>query len=92
MIIFELVIVFSEKTDVPQPWIFSFSAVVTLKIRSRSPKSNHFFVMSQLYIHENLVKIQQPIHKILYRQDSVMRRQRDLHQNQYVPLPRWLGT
>ena len=30
--------------------IFSFSTAVTLKIRSRSPKSNQFFVMSQLYI------------------------------------------
>ena len=27
---------FSEKTDVPQLWIFSFSTAVTLKIRSRS--------------------------------------------------------
>ena len=28
----------------------SFSTAVTLKIRSRSPKSNLYFVMSQLYI------------------------------------------
>ena len=47
--------VFSEKTDVPQPCIFSYSTAVTLKIRSRSPKSNQFFVMSKLCIHENLV-------------------------------------
>ena len=41
----ELVVVFSEKTDVPTPRIFSFSTAVTLKTRSRSPKStgNQFF-------------------------------------------------
>ena len=36
----------------PQPWIFSFSTAVILKIRPWSPKSNQFFVMSQLYDHE----------------------------------------
>ena len=51
--------------------IFSFSTAVTLKIRSRSPKSNLFFVMSQLYMHVNLVRIQPLVHKILYRQESV---------------------
>ena len=30
--------------------IFSFCTAVTLKIRSRSPKSNQSFIMSQLYI------------------------------------------
>ena len=45
--------VFSEKTDVLPPH-FSFFTAVTSKIRSRSPKSNQFFVTSQLYIHENL--------------------------------------
>ena len=52
------VTVFSEKKDVPQSWIFSFSTTVILKIRSRSPKSNQFFVMSQLHSHKNLVRIQ----------------------------------
>ena len=33
----QLVTVFSEKIDVPQPLIFSFSTAMTLKIRSRSP-------------------------------------------------------
>ena len=56
----------------PQPWIFSFSTAVTLKIRSRSPKSK-FFVMSKSYIYENLVRIQLLVYKIhvLCRQESV---------------------
>ena len=54
------------------PLIFIFTIAVTLKIRSRSPKSKQFFVMSQLYIHEKLVRIQPLVHKILCRQDSVM--------------------
>ena len=50
--------VFSERKQM-SPTEFSgfFSTTVTLKIRSRSPKSNKFFVMSQLYIHENLERI-----------------------------------
>ena len=62
-----VVMVFSEKTDVPKPWFFHFSTVVTLKIISRSTQSNQFFVMSQLYIHENLERIQPLVHKILCR-------------------------
>ena len=50
------------------PWIFSFSTAVTLKIRSRSPKSKQFFIMFQLHIHENSVRIQPLIQKLLYRQ------------------------
>ena len=56
----------------PKSWLFSFSIAVPLKIRSRSPKSNQFFVMSQLYIHENLARIHTLVHKILCRQESVM--------------------
>ena len=41
------------------------------KNRSRSPQSNQFFVISKLYIHENLVRIQPLVHKILCRQKSV---------------------
>ena len=66
----KLISVFSEKTDVPQPWIFSFSTAVTLKIRSRSLKSNKFFVMSHIYIPENLVRIQRTVHKILFWQKT----------------------
>ena len=47
-----------------------FSTGVTLKIRSKSRKANQFFVMSQLYMHENLVRIQALVHKKLYRQES----------------------
>ena len=39
----DLATVFSEKTDAPPTWIFSFSTAVTLKIRPRSPQSNQFF-------------------------------------------------
>ena len=59
---------FSEKTDVPPPWICSFSTAVTLKIRLRSSKSNQPFVKSQLYIHKNLLRIQPLVPKILCRQ------------------------
>ena len=56
----------------PHPtMIFSFSTAVTLKIKSRSQKSDQFFVMSQVYTHENLVKIQPLVHKKLRRQGSV---------------------
>ena len=34
----------------------SLSPAVTLKIRSMSPKPNQLFIMSQFYIHANLVK------------------------------------
>ena len=37
---------------------------VHLKIRSRSPKANQFFIVSQYYIHANLIKICQPVHEI----------------------------
>ena len=52
--------------------IFRFSTAVTLKIKSRSPKLNQFFVMSQLYIHGNLVRIKPLGHKKLCRQENVM--------------------
>ena len=42
----------------------SLSPAVTLKIRSRSPKPNQLFIMSQCYIHANLVKIHPPVHEI----------------------------
>ena len=37
---------------------------LTLKNRSGSPKSNQLFIMSQCYIHANLVEICQPVHEI----------------------------
>ena len=39
------------------PKFYIQSADVTLKMRSRSPKSNHFFPMSQGCLHASLVKI-----------------------------------
>ena len=47
---------------------FSFSTAVILKIRSRSPSSYQFFVMSH-YV--NLVRLQPVVYKILCRQESV---------------------
>ena len=44
---------------------------ISTKIRSPSPNSNQFFVMSELHIHANLVRIQPLVHKILCRQESV---------------------
>ena len=49
----------------------SLSPAVTLKIRSRSPKPNQLFNMSQCYIHANLVKIHPPVHEISCKQESV---------------------
>ena len=42
----------------------SLSPALTLKNRSRSPKSNQLFIMSQCYIHANLVEICRPVHEI----------------------------
>ena len=49
----------------------SLSPAVTLKIRSRSPKSDQLIIVSQCYIHANLVKIHPPIHDISCKQESV---------------------
>ena len=49
----------------------SLSPAVTLKIRSRSPKPNRLIIMSQCYIHANLVKIHLPVHEISCKQESV---------------------
>ena len=46
----------------------SLSPAVTLKIRSKSPKPNQLFIMSQCYIHANLVKIHPPVHEISCKQ------------------------
>ena len=49
----------------------SLSPAVTLKIRSKSPKPNQLFNMSQCYIHANLAKIHPPVHEISCKQESV---------------------
>ena len=49
----------------------SLSPAVTLKIRSRPPKPNQLIIMSQCYIHANLVKIHPPVHEISCKQESV---------------------
>ena len=46
------------------PKFGSLSPAKTLKNRSRSPKPNLPFIMSQCYIHANLVEICQPVHEI----------------------------
>ena len=45
---------------------------VTLKMRSRSPKSNNFFLMSQWLFCVSLVKIQQLVQEIECRQGSFL--------------------
>ena len=75
----------------------SFSTAVTLKIRSRSPKYNHFFGMSQLYIHANLVRIQTLVQDIEQTRKCDVKvnakarcqQQRDQHQKQCPPDLRW---
>ena len=47
------------------------SPALTLKIRSRSPKPNQLFKMSQCYIHANLVKIHPSVHEISCKQENV---------------------
>ena len=49
----------------------SLSPAMTLKIRSRSPKPKQLFIMSQCYIHANLVKIHPTVHEISCKQGSV---------------------
>ena len=48
----------------------SLSPAVTLKIRSRSPKPNQLFIMSQFYVHANLATIRQPVHEISWKQEK----------------------
>ena len=78
----EQLTVFSEKTDVlPQLRIFSFSTAVTLKNRSRSAKSNKFFVVSQLYIPENLVRIGQLVQDTLQTKKCYRKKDKKVLQN-----------
>ena len=49
----------------------SLSPAVTLKIRSRSPKPTQLIIISQRYIHANLVKIHPLVHEISCKQESV---------------------
>ena len=49
----------------------SLSPAVTLKISSRSPKPNQLFIMSQCYIHADLVRIHLPVPEISCKQESV---------------------
>ena len=49
----------------------SLSPAVSLKIRSRSPKPNQLFIMSECYIHANVVKMHPPVHEISCKKESV---------------------
>ena len=51
--------------------IGTLSPAVTLKIKSRSPKADRLFTVSQCYIHANSVKIRQPVHEISCWQETV---------------------
>ena len=48
------------------PKFGSLSPAMTLKNKSSSPKPNHLFIMSQCYIHANLVEICQPVHDMVH--------------------------
>ena len=69
-ILLKNIAVFSEKTDDPHlPNQFSFShEAVTLKIRSRSPKSNKLMILSNLYRLANVVTFHPMVHEIISRQ------------------------
>ena len=75
-------------------WTFQ-SATVTLRIGSRSPKSNQLFPSSQQCIHASLVKNHQLLQKIMHGNESGGRRQhqrrQDPHQKQFIPPPSGLG-
>ena len=49
----------------------SLSPAVTLKIWPRSPNLNQLVIMSQCYLHVNLVKIHPPVHVISCKQESI---------------------
>ena len=68
---------------------FDISVPVTLKIRSRSPKSNPLFPFSQQFIYASLVKIHLLVQKIMHGNESG--RQRDPHQKQNIPPYSGLG-
>ena len=70
----------------------SLSPAVTLKIRSKSPKPNQLFIISQCYIHANLVKIHPPVHEISRIQESVMLTPTGSATKTICPPPLWWGT
>ena len=72
----------------------SLSPAVTFKIRSRSPKPNQLFIMSQCYIHANLVKIHPPVHEISCKQESVTPTSTPTESSPKTicPPPLWWGT
>ena len=72
----KLVTVFSGKTDVPHPKFSVFLLLWSLKL-GQGHQSNQFFVMSQLYIHENLIESS---HSFTYH-DIVQTRKRDANAN-----------
>ena len=55
---------------VGKPNLISFHGLVTLKMRSRSPKSNQLFLPSQLCIYASLVKIHPVVQKISRRKEA----------------------
>ena len=61
-----------ENRHLPTVYFQFFYCCLTLKIKSKSPISDQFFIMSQLYIHENLLRIQPLVQRTLCRQESVM--------------------
>ena len=58
-----------KRQGADKPFFNNLSPCVTLKMGSRSPKSNQFFFMSQQYSFASLVKIHPFLHEIGCRQD-----------------------
>ena len=59
---------------VGKPNLISFHGLVTLKMRSRSPKSNQLFPPSQPCIYASLVKIHPVVQKISRRKEATRKR------------------
>ena len=55
---------------VGKPNLISFHGLVTLKMKSRSPKSNQLFPPSQPCIYASLVKIHPLVQKISHRKEA----------------------
>ena len=77
--------------------VFKSSPLMTLKMRSRSPKSNQLLSFSLWYVHTSLVKFHLLVQEIRVREMGFRRwhgprQQRDPLWNQYVPPHlRWWG-
>ena len=75
----------------PKTMNFQFFYCCDLENYVKVIKSYQFFVMSQFYIPENLLRIQPLVHKILYRQERVTPISMKFTPKSICPPPRRLG-